>query len=118
MPVNVVLDTFQLLAIFYPFLSISLHLYSQSETLLVKPLFFFSLKMIYTADDRMCVKSKRMNQLDEELGDIKMQIIDKETTTALRFGKQLSCEFCLKTSEIGIGKSSNNIRSLQRCSCS
>lgn len=41
--------------------------------------------MVYTADDSGHFKSKTMDTLDEQVGDIKMQIIDKETTIALRF---------------------------------
>ncbi|KAK5984093.1 BMA-MSH-5 isoform d [Trichostrongylus colubriformis] len=45
---------------------------------------FDDLQVIYSTDDTLNVKSKRMRELDEELGDVKMKIIDKETTIAVR----------------------------------
>ncbi|KJH40853.1 MutS domain V protein [Dictyocaulus viviparus] len=57
------------------------------------PAFFqssISLEVIYTTETTMNAKSKRMRELDEELGDVKMKIIDKETT--------INCIFCMMSS--------------------
>lgn len=43
-----------------------------------------SLQVIFTTGDTTNVKSDRMRELDEELGDVKMKIIDKETTITIR----------------------------------
>ncbi|WKX98096.1 hypothetical protein Q1695_013637 [Nippostrongylus brasiliensis] len=43
-----------------------------------------ALQVVYTGGDCMNIKSDRMKKLDEELGDVKMKIIDKETTISLR----------------------------------
>ena len=40
---------------------------------------------IYTAEGEQNYKSPRMKELDEEIGDIKMQIIDTETSSVLRY---------------------------------
>ncbi|PIO73071.1 MutS family domain IV [Teladorsagia circumcincta] len=45
---------------------------------------FEDLQVIYSTDSTLNVKSARMRELDEELGDVKMKIIDKETTIAIR----------------------------------
>ncbi|KAK6739363.1 hypothetical protein RB195_021034 [Necator americanus] len=45
---------------------------------------FPDLEVIYTTAHTMHAKSERMRALDEELGDLKMRIIDKETTITLR----------------------------------
>ncbi|KAK6018196.1 MutS family domain IV, partial [Ostertagia ostertagi] len=45
---------------------------------------FDDLQVIYSTDNTLNVKSERMRELDEELGDVKMKIIDKETTIAIR----------------------------------
>ncbi|WKX98111.1 hypothetical protein Q1695_013644 [Nippostrongylus brasiliensis] len=45
---------------------------------------FQDLQVVYTGGDCMNIKSDRMKKLDEELGDVKMKIIDKETTISLR----------------------------------
>lgn len=46
--------------------------------------FDFSVEVIYTTAHTIHAKSERMRTLDEELGDVKMRIIDKETTITLR----------------------------------
>ncbi|VDO87883.1 unnamed protein product [Heligmosomoides polygyrus] len=46
--------------------------------------FLLSLQVIFTTGDTTNVKSDRMRELDEELGDVKMKIIDKETTITIR----------------------------------
>ncbi|VDO04292.1 unnamed protein product [Haemonchus placei] len=45
---------------------------------------FDDLQVIYSTDKTLNVKSERMRELDEELGDVKMKIIDKETTITIR----------------------------------
>uniref|UniRef100_A0A1I7WRV5 MutS_IV domain-containing protein n=1 Tax=Heterorhabditis bacteriophora TaxID=37862 RepID=A0A1I7WRV5_HETBA len=47
---------------------------------------FPDLQVIYSTENAIHVKSNRMNRLDEEMGDVKMQIIDRETTIMLREG--------------------------------
>ncbi|PAV82264.1 hypothetical protein WR25_24519 [Diploscapter pachys] len=47
------------------------------------------LEVIYETKDSVQVKSKKMTELDEQLGDVKLQIIDKETTIMLRMQKKV-----------------------------
>ena len=47
------------------------------------------MELIYETKDSVQVKSKKMTELDEQLGDVKLQIIDKETTIMLRSAKDL-----------------------------
>nr|CDJ95389.1 DNA mismatch repair protein MutS domain containing protein [Haemonchus contortus] len=50
---------------------------------------FDDLQVIYSTDKTLNVKSERMRELDEELGDVKMKIIDKETTITIRMSSLL-----------------------------
>ncbi|KAE9419165.1 hypothetical protein Angca_009843, partial [Angiostrongylus cantonensis] len=50
---------------------------------------FEDLEVIFTTETTMNVKSNRMRELDEELGDVKMKIIDKETTITIRMSSLL-----------------------------
>ncbi|VDN49471.1 unnamed protein product [Gongylonema pulchrum] len=42
------------------------------------------IELLYETDDGVHVKNKRMRQLDQEVGDIKMEINDIETSAMLR----------------------------------
>uniref|UniRef100_A0A914Z3G0 DNA mismatch repair protein MutS core domain-containing protein n=1 Tax=Panagrolaimus superbus TaxID=310955 RepID=A0A914Z3G0_9BILA len=55
-----------------------------SENARISPRMASKLDLIYTADGEANYKSPKMKVLDQEIGDIKMQIIDAETSTVLR----------------------------------
>uniref|UniRef100_A0AC34GKX7 DNA mismatch repair protein MutS clamp domain-containing protein n=1 Tax=Panagrolaimus sp. ES5 TaxID=591445 RepID=A0AC34GKX7_9BILA len=55
-----------------------------SEDAQISPRQASKLDLIYTADGEANYKSPKMKKLDQEIGDIKMQIIDAETSTVLR----------------------------------
>ncbi|CAD6186473.1 unnamed protein product [Caenorhabditis auriculariae] len=44
-------------------------------------------RMVYTTNTTMHVKNERMDRLDQEMGDIKMQIVDKEALIQMRVKK-------------------------------
>lgn len=43
------------------------------------------LELVYKTEKEVSVKSRRMRDLDEDLGDLRMQIIDKESIITMRF---------------------------------
>lgn len=43
------------------------------------------IELLYETDDSLHVKNERMRQLDRDIGDVKMEINDIETSAMLRF---------------------------------
>lgn len=49
-----------------------------------------SAELMYETTEKKYIKTNRMHELDREVGDIKMEIIDIETTAMLRYA-QIKC---------------------------